>query len=97
PLLPPFPTRRSSDLADREAAWQVLRWLQRPENAGRFPLTAGHVVSPLKNPAASDLAQKQYRDQFRIDPKAFLLQAQNARPAGWRSEEHTSELQSLAY
>src|SRR5919197_345268 len=23
--------------AQREAAWQVLRWLQRPENAGRFP------------------------------------------------------------
>jgi ABC-type glycerol-3-phosphate transport system substrate-binding protein len=69
--------------ADREATWQVLRWLQRPENAGRFPLAAGHVVSPFKNPAASDLAQSQYRDQFRVDPKPLLLQAQNTRPAGW--------------
>jgi ABC-type glycerol-3-phosphate transport system substrate-binding protein len=69
--------------AEREATWQVLRWLLQPENAGRFPRTAGHVVSPLKNPAASAISQRRYREQLGVDPKAYLLQAQTTRPSGW--------------
>jgi len=69
--------------AEREATWQVFRWLLKPENAGRFPRTAGHVVSPLKNPAASEISQRRYQDQLGVDPKAYLLQAQTTRPSGW--------------
>jgi hypothetical protein len=68
---------------DREATGQVFRWLLKPENAGRFPRTAGHVVSPLKNPAATEVSQKRYRDQLGVDPRAYLLQAQTTRPSGW--------------
>lgn len=69
--------------AEREVTWQVFRWLLKPENAGRFPRTAGHVVSPLKNPAASEVSQRRYREQLGADPKAYLLQAQTTRPSGW--------------
>lgn len=69
--------------AEREATWQVFRWMLKPENGGRFPRTAGHVVSPLKNPAASEVSQKRYREQLGVDPKPYLLQAQTTRPSGW--------------
>ena len=68
---------------EQEGAWEVYRWLMKPENGGRFPLSAGHVVSPLKAPAASEISQKRYREKVGIDPKVFLLQAQTTRPYGW--------------
>ena len=58
-----------------DAAWEVLKWLAKPENGGRFPLSAGHAVSPLLK--GSDLAQKAYMDRHGVDHKAFALQAQN--------------------
>jgi len=58
-----------------DAAWEVLNWLTKPENGGRFPLTAGHAVSPLAK-GGSDAAQKTRREQSGIDPKAWVLQAQ---------------------
>jgi multiple sugar transport system substrate-binding protein len=64
--------------AEREATWQVYRWLLKPENAGRFPRTAGHIVSPLKSPVASEESQRRYREQLGIDPKPYLLQAQGS-------------------
>jgi ABC-type glycerol-3-phosphate transport system substrate-binding protein len=75
---------------EREATWQVFRWLLKPENAGRFPRTAGHVVSPLKNAAASELSQKQYREHLGVDPKAYLLQAQTTRPSGWGMSKYAN-------
>ncbi|MBI3973368.1 MAG: extracellular solute-binding protein [Chloroflexi bacterium] len=75
---------------EREATWQVFRWLLKPENAGRFQRTAGHVVSPLKNPAASEVSQKRYRDQLGVDPKAYLLQAQTTRPSGWGMSKYAN-------
>lgn len=66
---------------DKEPAWSVLKWLARPEHGGRFPLTAGHSVSPLLK-GGSDVAQKAYRDQHGVDPKAWALQAQYSRPSG---------------
>jgi hypothetical protein len=66
--------------AERESVWQVYRWLLKPENGGRFPRTAGHVVSPLKNPAASEESQRRYKEQLGVDPKAYLLQAQSSIP-----------------
>jgi multiple sugar transport system substrate-binding protein len=68
---------------EQEATWQLFRWLLAPENAGRFPRTAGHVVSPLKVSAASEISQRRYRDQLGVDPRPYLLQAQTTRPSGW--------------
>jgi ABC-type glycerol-3-phosphate transport system substrate-binding protein len=68
---------------EQEATWQLFRWLLAPENAGRFPRTAGHVVSPLKLPAASEVSQRRYQEQLGVEPKAYLLQAQTTRPSGW--------------
>ncbi len=64
-----------------DAAWEVLKWLSKPENGGRFPLTAGHAVSPLLK-GGSDIAQKTYQQTHGVDPKAFALQAINTKPAG---------------
>ncbi|HEX2033320.1 MAG TPA: extracellular solute-binding protein [Chloroflexota bacterium] len=58
-----------------EQAWEVLKWLTRPENGGRFPLTAGHAASPLVK-GGSDLAQKLRQEQSGVDPKAWVLQSQ---------------------
>jgi multiple sugar transport system substrate-binding protein len=63
---------------EREAAWLLYRWLLKPENGGLFPRTAGHAVSPLKDPAATEVAQRLYRERFGIDPKAYALHAQGA-------------------
>jgi ABC-type glycerol-3-phosphate transport system substrate-binding protein len=64
-----------------EPAWEVLKWLTKPEHGGRFPLTAGHAVSPLLK-GGSDIAQRQYLQTHGVDPKAFALQAQNTKPSG---------------
>ena len=66
-----------------EAVWTVFRWFMTPENAGRFPRTAGHVVSPFLDPAYSEVSQEVFRNQLGIDPKAYFLQAQQTRPHGW--------------
>jgi multiple sugar transport system substrate-binding protein len=55
-------------------AWEVLKWLTKPENGGRFPLVAGHSVSPLLK-GGSDIAQKVRQQESGTDPKAWLLQA----------------------
>lgn len=75
---------------EQEATWQLFRWLLAPENAGRFPRTAGHVVSPLKQAAASDLSQRRYQEQLGVDPKAYLLQAQTTRPSGWGMSKYAN-------
>ncbi|HEU5314860.1 MAG TPA: extracellular solute-binding protein, partial [Chloroflexota bacterium] len=64
-----------------DAAWELLKWLSKPENGGRFPLTAGHAVSPLLK-GGSDIAQRSYLQTHGVDPKAFALQAINTKPAG---------------
>jgi ABC-type glycerol-3-phosphate transport system substrate-binding protein len=60
---------------DREATWQLYRWLLKPENGGLFPISAGHAVSPLKNPAATEVAQRRFREQTGFDAKAYALHA----------------------
>ena len=64
-----------------DAAWELLKWMAKPENGGRFPGTAGHAVSPLLK-GGSDIAQRAYQQQHGVDPKAFALQATNTKPAG---------------
>ena len=58
----------------KDEVWAFFRWLTRPENAGRYPEVAGHSVSPVKN--ASDAIQKLRRDEYGVDPKVFLLNAE---------------------
>lgn len=65
----------------QDAVWELFRWLIKPENGGRYPLAAGHSVSPLLKPGASDLVQKERLRETGIDPKAFLLQVQNTIPS----------------
>jgi multiple sugar transport system substrate-binding protein len=68
-------------VANPDAPWEVLKWLTKPENGGRFPLTAGHAVSPLVK-GGSDIAQRTYLQTHGVDAKAFALQAQNTKPSG---------------
>jgi multiple sugar transport system substrate-binding protein len=57
-------------------AWEVFKWLTRPENGARFPLTGGHSASPLVR-GGSDLAQRLRREESGgVDHKAYVLQAQ---------------------
>jgi multiple sugar transport system substrate-binding protein len=60
-----------------EQAWDFLKWIVKPENGGRFPLVAGHSVSPLVK-GGSDIAQKRRQEESGVDPKAWLLQAQHS-------------------
>ncbi len=69
--------------ATQDAVWTVFTWFMTPENAGRFPRTAGHVVSPFTDPAFSEVSQAVFRNQLGIDPKAYFLQAQQTQPHGW--------------
>src|SRR5205823_14349497 len=96
PDLLSFPTRRSSDLfLSRDALWQVfsranhckieetLKWSPRPLRL--WPLIALH-----------DLGCRQSTAPRRRDQQLFCLGLGLGDPEP-RSEEHTSELQSLAY
>ena len=64
-----------------DQAWNFLSWLTKPENGGRFPLVAGHAVSPLVK-GGSDIAQKRRQEESGVDPKAWLLQAQHSPVSG---------------
>ncbi len=78
------PLQMADDGADNnDLAWELFKWLLRPENGGRFPPSAGHVVSPLLNDDASSLAQAGYQDALGVDPRAFLLHSRTTKPAGW--------------
>src|SRR5207244_11592865 len=89
PALPPFPTRRSSDLPTRPAALESLREIRDPRD--------GHVTprEDALDPALHDLlgaVQLPGREEL---PVGQVRQAQAlAADADERSEEHTSELQS---
>ncbi len=78
------PLQMADDGPDNnDLAWELFKWLLRPENGGRFPPSAGHVVSPLLNDDASSLAQAGYLDALGVDPRAFLLHSRTTKPAGW--------------
>ena len=78
------PLQMADDGADNnDLAWELFKWLLKPENGGRFPPSAGHVVSPLLDDNASTLAQEGYQNSLGVDPKAFLLHSRTTKPAGW--------------
>jgi multiple sugar transport system substrate-binding protein len=71
----PHALHMSAASKNKDSIWSFFRWLMRPENASRYPEVANHSVSPIKN--GSDAIQKVRRDQYGIDFKAFLLNAES--------------------
>src|SRR5207249_5763004 len=94
PLLPPLPTRRSSDLhllklisvecTDRDLIDLFVTWL----HASDRPLPAGHLY-----PASAPLSPVRSTSPA-ITSTILRPQISDAKHAAARSEEHTSELQS---
>jgi multiple sugar transport system substrate-binding protein len=72
---------------EKDAVWEVFKWLSLPENGGRFVITAGHATSPIVK-GGSDVAQKAYVERSGVDPKAYLLVAQTVKPAGWGIDKY---------
>jgi ABC-type glycerol-3-phosphate transport system substrate-binding protein len=66
----------------QEAIWQVLKWLGKPENAGRYVVQNGHAVSALAQ-GGSDYPQQVYQQRSGADAKAYILSAQHSRASGW--------------
>jgi multiple sugar transport system substrate-binding protein len=66
----------------QEAAWQVLKWMGKPENAGRYVVQNGHAVSALAQ-GGSEYPQQAYLQRSGADAKAYLLSAQRSRASGW--------------
>src|SRR3546814_9639027 len=87
-----FPPRRSSDLPGVLRGAQRRRW-----HRGQVQGGAGgrrHAVPAPDRGAAVQRDQGQ-RGRLRADPRDGRGERGAAAPAGGRSEEHTSELQSL--
>ena len=53
----------------------MLKWLLKPEHAGRYVVMNGHAVSALAK-GGSDLPQQAYKDRSGADAGAYLLSAQ---------------------
>src|SRR5205823_8591130 len=96
PPSPPSPTRRSSDLAPPPAGWEQVdgerRW--RLARRGHWRTLARAASTPAPLPALAAVGD--------TDEGVLLLNLERLgvtvlRGAPERSEEHTSELQSLAY
>jgi ABC-type glycerol-3-phosphate transport system substrate-binding protein len=65
----------------QEAVWQVLKWLLKPEHAGRYVVMNGHAVSALAQ-GGSEYPQQAYLQRSGADAKAYLLSAQRSRASG---------------
>jgi ABC-type glycerol-3-phosphate transport system substrate-binding protein len=72
---------------EKDAVWEVLKWLTRPENGGRFVVTAGHATSPILK-GGSDIAQQAYKDRAGVDARAWVLMAQQVKAEGWGMEKY---------
>jgi ABC-type glycerol-3-phosphate transport system substrate-binding protein len=66
---------------NKDKVWTIFQWLTVPANGGRYPLIAGHFVSPILN-GGSDLAQKAAQERLGVDPRAFVLEAPTLLPSG---------------
>jgi len=88
---------------NKDAVWQLYRWLIRPENSSRYPEVAGHSVSPVKG--GSDAIQKLRKGQYGVDLSVLLKNAETQivsgqgmlKYAGWKAvadeigKRHTDE------
>jgi ABC-type glycerol-3-phosphate transport system substrate-binding protein len=66
-----------------DAAWTLAAWFAQPEPGGRAVWSLGHAVSPQVDAKASDFPQQVWRDSYRVDPKALLLQSRYSKRARW--------------
>src|SRR5206468_11740151 len=93
PALPPFPTRRSSDLAVARAGYvdELFAGAARRQRQSavqpqpRQPLSRDEPRSQINGPAYGRSSERKY---------AARTRRQESMPYTARSEEHTSELQS---
>src|SRR5205823_14200218 len=83
--LPSFPTRRSSDLRSRASA-SVLKSSSVSSERVEWPIVHTALIQQLHPTGRHGPRELQQRHE-----------GQHQETAGQRSEEHTSELQSLAY
>src|SRR5205823_14833125 len=90
PHLPPFPTRRSSDLTSASAS-----------GAGRSIGSSAAPVADVRTLGAGPAEAEQHDGPHPVRPPGLGQPLDVGRGDGLepveRSEEHTSELQSLAY
>ncbi|MGH2371274.1 MAG: hypothetical protein ACRDI2_24120, partial [Chloroflexota bacterium] len=74
---------------EKEPVWEVFKWLTKPENGGRFVITAGHATSPIVK-GGSDVAQKAYQERSGVDARAYVLVSHQAKIAGWGMEKYAN-------
>src|SRR5205823_14026447 len=95
PALPPFPTRRSSDLSD-SAFRSAGEWIRPRTESGWF-INDPFPIVPAPGRGGDHRAGPAAR-ALRRPPRPTAGPGGGCRRCpGTRSEEHTSELQSLAY
>src|SRR5207248_11769577 len=90
PTLPPFPTRRSSDLSESHAAGLSASQSTILNTIDAFPEIGVRELarmSGISQPGAT-------RHLDRLEDGGFVVRERSASDARKRSEEHTSELQS---
>src|SRR5205823_7983645 len=106
PLLPSFPTRRSSDLflgaltakLDLAAVHHLLRRFASGSSGRVYLITAGGQPLAGSETEREDLMQRRLDSAVTrrlLDHEGLTIEFTGLQ--GERSEEHTSELQSLAY
>lgn len=64
-----------------EAAWELLKWLLEPARNAVQAKAAGHVVTGVVK--AADIRRKEFQDETRVDPQAWILQAGYSKFASW--------------
>src|SRR5207249_6403351 len=82
-----FPTRRSSDLESTEVETVVL-------DVDSAPARTWHVPAFLSMMSRESMSRRKPLIAGAVAVAVILSVAAIGVPAGWRSEEHTSELQS---
>src|SRR5205823_14780659 len=96
PALPSFPTRRSSDLFDKLAAVLTPHMRQFLDQLPRVITTKADPMRRHENPRQQQLVARALEATLHLR-QAQLTYHSKSSDRTKRSEEHTSELQSLAY
>ena len=68
---------------DVDAGWALLRKLMEPALNSRMVAVNTHVVSPLRDPKASEATMKAFTDFTGNDARAYFLQQQYCKTSGY--------------
>jgi ABC-type glycerol-3-phosphate transport system substrate-binding protein len=68
---------------DVEASWALLRWLMQPAANAKLVALNTHVVSPLRDPKASEETMRAYQQLTGNDARAYFLQQQYCKTSGY--------------